>query len=483
MGASFTDSSANECSISAQAAASVAALSLAETFWVGSGSATISIVDSIGTIVSGEVTVTAQLADDASVTAVQTGSSGSFTFENLPQRTIIFDAVSAADGSTGAVGLIGGGSTTISLVGFGEPSDIDNNDFSQGTDGWANPDAASIMEHLEDVGPEADDGARRGRDLEDAIVNQDFMLFTQPYEGPTSTSRTFVSEEGTTGVRVRYRFETSEYPTFYLTEYNDFFKVSIRSEVVGGLAPEANAMNGLGAAAFGSGTVYPSTGWRELVLPVSADGDIIQVDVTVANVGDGAVLSFVYIDFVEELSQGLCIYSKASPNDKLISGHAAIVFYRQEEDDDDVMLTTYGLWPDSNNCTNDNGDATDIREDLDCDDVSGYTYFYCEPISDEKKDVLDGLVVANVEWTCTNTCASFASDTFYAVTGKDVDADDFLGIETPREISKSILALNGGTSIPKEGLPWEKNNRRLRRVLDEFGSSFPTDFLAKCNYI
>ena len=47
-------------------------------------------------------------------------------------------------------------------------------------------------------------------------------------------------------------------------------------------------------------------------------------------------------------------------------------------------------------------------------------------------------------WRYTNNCASFASERFEEVTGVDIDADDWLGIETPREIGDSILQANGG---------------------------------------
>jgi hypothetical protein len=41
----------------------------------------------------------------------------------------------------------------------------------------------------------------------------------------------------------------------------------------------------------------------------------------------------------------------------------------------------------------------------------------------------------------TYDCASFASDTIATIVGEDVDADDILGFETPREVSQSIDAL------------------------------------------
>lgn len=368
-------------------------------------------------------------------------------------------------------------------MGFAPPSNISNNDFSQGTDGWflEKKTAASIVKHVEEVGPAAPGSTRRyHRQLQDTIVNQDFVLSTNSIEGPTYTLRTFETIKGTTGVRIRYRFETSEYPRFHLTQYNDFFKISIRSKTAGGTETEVLAMNSLRPSDFGPGSVYPSTAWRERILPVSADGDTIQVEVTVANVGDGRLQSYVYIDFVDELTQGLCIYSNADPNGSLTGslGHAAIVFYSQVETE--MKYTTYGLWPDT--IAPNNGDATDIRTAYIFDDVSRYKYFYCEPISDAQKTVLDGLVAADVEWTCSNSCASFSSETFYIVTKTDVDADDFLGIETPREISESIVALNGGTAIPKEGLPWQGKRRLVSRRLDDT-SSFPNNFLSQCNYI
>jgi len=431
------------------------------------------------------VTVTARLSDDAAVTEEKVGSTGTFVFENLPFRTIIFEAV-AANGSSGASGLIGGGASTIFLFGFNEASDIDNNDFSQGTDGWIieNASSASIQPHNEDVGPEDEDSGGRGRRLEDALSDQDLVIETVPVEGPTYCSRTFETKEGTTGVRIRYRFETSEYPTYFNTEFNDFFKVSIRSQVAGGSKTEANSMNGLGAAAFGPGSVYPSTSWRELVLPVSADGDTIQVDVTVANVGDGAVQSYVYVDFVEELKQSLCIYSKAFPDDALTAGHAAIVFHSKGEEAD--IFQTYGLWPDSYSTSINNGEGSDIRVNFEKDNPllePCYKWFYCEPISDEKKKILDELVAKNVEWTCTNQCATFASETFYDVTGTDVDADDFLGLETPREISESIVALNGGSPLPPEGLPWGGAGGSGQCFPSANDSSFSSSFLTSCNFI
>lgn len=46
---------------------------------------------------------------------------------------------------------------------------------------------------------------------------------------------------------------------------------------------------------------------------------------------------------------------------------------------------------------------------------------------------------ANVAWRYTNTCASWASEIVNEVVGEDLDADDWTGFETPRELGSSIL--------------------------------------------
>jgi hypothetical protein len=44
-------------------------------------------------------------------------------------------------------------------------------------------------------------------------------------------------------------------------------------------------------------------------------------------------------------------------------------------------------------------------------------------------------------WRFTNTCAEWARDVVYKLTGESVSADDWMGFETPRQLGDSILAL------------------------------------------
>lgn len=85
---------------------------------------------------------------------------------------------------------------------------------------------------------------------------------------------------------------------YYGSIFNDYFAVSIRSQNAGKQVSEANAMNGFPLAAFDFAS--GATEWREIDLPVDTQGDVVQVDVTVANVGDNAFDSFVVVDKVEE---------------------------------------------------------------------------------------------------------------------------------------------------------------------------------------
>lgn len=57
----------------------------------------------------------------------------------------------------------------------------------------------------------------------------------------------------------------------------------------------------------------------------------------------------------------------------------------------------------------------------------------------------------------TNTCASWASETTERVTGRHVDADDVLGVETPRELVESIRTLKAeqATSLEHPRAPMD----------------------------
>lgn len=146
----------------------------------------------------------------------------------------------------------------------------------------------------------------------------------------------------------------------------------------------------------------------------------------------------------------LCIHSNAAESDGAgyLDGHAWLTL---SDGATGALISSYGLWPDGHpGITADglaNGDGSDVRVNYPGDFGRG-KYRFCVCISNAMKAKLDAAVAQNITWTYTNTCASFASDVFFETTGLDIDADDFGGFETPRELGDSIKAANGGTAAP-----------------------------------
>lgn len=101
--------------------------------------------------------------------------------------------------------------------------------------------------------------------------------------------------------------------------------------------------------------------------------------------------------------------------------------------------TYYGLWPDAHPNVVNNGDSSDIRVGMEASAKASASRYY--RLSDAQAKHFNGLMKANVAWRYTNTCASWASEIVEEIVGEDVDADDWGGFETPRELGRSILKL------------------------------------------
>ena len=272
------------------------------TLWAGSYSFTVRLVNPDGTTFTTQTNVVAALSDDPSVTEQAITTTGTVTFTNFPGRTILIKARGLGN-EIGTAGIVGyQGSTTIKMVGFNAPSTVSNNDFSLGTAGWVIGPGTPvwIIPHTEAISGFATArlASTTSKLRSQSIVDQDMMLGTSGM-GERSVSRTFTTEQDTTAVKIRYRFVTSEVPGGYCgQQWNDYFRVAIRSQQGGGYVSEANSMNGLGCGAFNAAG---ETDWREITLVVDKKGDTIQVDAAVANVGDGLFDSQVVIDFVQEI--------------------------------------------------------------------------------------------------------------------------------------------------------------------------------------
>jgi hypothetical protein len=76
------------------------------------------------------------------------------------------------------------------------------------------------------------------------------LVLTTAGEGPVSVSRTFRVLPGSFNARLRYRFVTWEYPTYYGTRFDDTFSVVVRSASGGVLASKAGSLNSLPPSAY-----------------------------------------------------------------------------------------------------------------------------------------------------------------------------------------------------------------------------------------
>lgn len=127
-------------------------LGMTLTFWAGAAEMEVRVYNETGDFIEG-VQVRAALGDDQSIYATAiTDSGGRVIFQNLPDRTIIFEA-HTADNQYGSAAKRGvaGFMTFLKLLDINPPSPIDNNDFSLGTEGWEIGDApVTIVPHQED---------------------------------------------------------------------------------------------------------------------------------------------------------------------------------------------------------------------------------------------------------------------------------------------------------------------------------------------
>jgi hypothetical protein len=105
----------------------------------------------------------------------------------------------------------------------------------------------------------------------------------------------------------------------------------------------------------------------------------------------------------------------------------------------DGKTTYYGLWPDSHPNIVDNGEGSDIRVGMEASAKAVASRYY--GLSEAQAKHFNALMKANVAWRYTNTCASWASEVVDEVVKEDVDADDWAGFETPRELGRNILKL------------------------------------------
>lgn len=263
--------------------------------WAGSAVVSGKVIDETGKPVSG-ATVLAALGDDSSVTATTTTNAlGQYTLSNFPARTVLV-SVTSQSGLPGSTASVAGSSfPDVVLLSFATPVLTPNSDFLAGTAGWSNRNGASLtlVDHVAAPGATPSSVDAKMSPLATAAATKDLRVGTSG-QGPRTVTYTFQPTADAKTAKIRYRFQTDEFPTYFGTQFNDSFNVTLRSKS-GKTASVSGAMNELGSAAFDSSG---STSWKELTVELGLAGEPVQVDLTVANVGDGAVDSSVIVDFV-----------------------------------------------------------------------------------------------------------------------------------------------------------------------------------------
>lgn len=128
--------------------------------------------------------------------------------------------------------------------------------------------------------------------------------------------------------------------------------------------------------------------------------------------------------------------------DRFTDGHAWLSVTRNGKTE------YYGLWPDSHpdiaELKQDDPDKSDIRIGREANSNPTASRYYT--LTPEQAVKLDAALRENVAWGATMTCAGWASETVTEVTGKKLDATEFLSIETPRELIKTIQELEAKQS-------------------------------------
>lgn len=158
----------------------------------------------------------------------------------------------------------------------------------------------------------------------------------------------------------------------------------------------------------------------------------------------------------------LGVHSNVAPGAGFTDGHAWITITTKVGKG--RFIQSYGLWPDGHQRTRDNGDKTDVRVGMEPAKGLANRYYALTPLQYIQ---LEKLINTTEHWFYTNNCSSWASEVVKRLYKTEVDTDDWFGIETPRELSRSILLLERKepTSIdnPKI-LVWGLTRRGYRRI-------------------
>jgi len=146
----------------------------------------------------------------------------------------------------------------------------------------------------------------------------------------------------------------------------------------------------------------------------------------------------------------LGIHSNVDPGAGFTDGHAWISV--TDYSSGSPSTETYGLWPDFNPRSGDNGTNSDVRIGIEPASGKHNRYYLLSP-SQYSTFVTYRQTYAG--WGYTYTCADWAEDAFHTATGETVDSSDWVIFGTPRAIAGSIITLETAhpttSDMPMEG--------------------------------
>ncbi|KAJ3101336.1 hypothetical protein HDU97_001430 [Phlyctochytrium planicorne] len=189
---------------------------------------------------------------------------------------------------------------------LGEPSDVDNMDFSLGLEGWdidTTPGVTRLLDHENNnvtdhitVKPKGGNTLRRlnvwKRDRpkgpSPTKVNKKDIAVTTRGPGTRYAAYTTKVPKGYKAINIEGRFLTYEYPKYYGKEFDDAYAIIVISKKLG-VNTKSGSMNALPADAFTTNGVYGYTDWILLQAPVDPQGDTVRIELAVSNVADGKV--------------------------------------------------------------------------------------------------------------------------------------------------------------------------------------------------
>lgn len=134
----------------------------------------------------------------------------------------------------------------------------------------------------------------------------------------------------------------------------------------------------------------------------------------------------------------------------LVAGHSWITLHNEQSGES----SAYSLYADTHVTREQAAKPGGVQINLD--NMIG-TFYHAQRISKSEKARFDEIIASQGpqnkgggarSWAVTDTCASFSSEVFQSTTGVDIDADEWLGFETPREVGQNIRAANGGSAWP-----------------------------------